>query len=253
MAVALLILVAVSLHAIADATQLTFSKYKHNIYVETDETHYAMYGPVTDKETGAIRIITMSPLGKYYLTSDCDSHWTDLKDIKDDLLESYQKTRVNYLKEKRGAAVSPQSYVWSDTYSSDKREFSAIKVDSRTTVYSSNVFPSELARVIVSGNVIIFAHYDGTLTMKTRNCLYRNEKILLAGIEKMDPDSQKTIFSSTGEKALRKHLKSNPISETAFDNEQSYMKTYTTEENIAATRAMRGGGVASFDGKWFKP
>lgn len=48
MAVMLLILTALSFHAMADATQLRFAKIGWKVYVETDPEHFAMSGPLTE-------------------------------------------------------------------------------------------------------------------------------------------------------------------------------------------------------------
>lgn len=221
----LLILVAVSLQAIADATQLTFTKIDGNMFVETSPEKFAMFNQIKDE--ARTRITTFDTQGQYSLSSDCDTEWNKINKIDEKTLSSYREIREKYLAEKRSPAESPQSFTWSVTYSSDQKEYSVMKLDANTIVYSSKFFPNKLAKVIISEGVIIFAHYDGTLTMKTINCLFSNEKILMEAIKKIDLNGKKSsIFSSKGEKALRNHLESKPFSERYFNLEQRYAKSF---------------------------
>lgn len=217
MAVILLILVALSFQAIADATQFTFTKIGWKVYAETDPEHFAMFGQVRDQY--GLRIVSADKEGHYHLKPDCKYEWKSIDKIDEATLRSYRGVRENYLAEKRGPKESPDSYTWTDSFSSDdKREFSAVRLDSKTVVYSSGYFPKELARVVINGNLIVFVHYDGRVVMKTRICTYTNEEILLGGIQKIDPEWKKSMFSSTGDKPLKKHLKRNPINATPYGN-----------------------------------
>lgn len=130
---------------------------------------------------------------------------------------------------------------------SDRKEFSVVRLDSNTVAYSSQYFPEELAKVIISGNVIVFAHYDGNVRIKTTECLYNNEKILIDGIKKLDPDWKKSVLSSTGDKLLRKHLQHNPMYSSpngSFKYEQNFYKTRTPKELAAMKRAFLMGSMS---------
>lgn len=222
MALILLLLIAVPLQTLTGATELFFSKIGERIYVETDPKHFAMY----DKVANNLRIVSVDERGQYSLEADCGVGWTDIDKIDRAL---YDQVRETCLAEKRGPQESPQSYTWSDTLSSDRKDHSLVKLEDNTRVYSSQYFPAELAWVIISGQIVTFVHFDGTVRMKTMSCLHLNEKILIEGIKKMDSDRRKPLFASTGEEALRKHLKHNPIDASphgTFQSEQKYVKTY---------------------------
>lgn len=243
MALMSLILVVLTFHALADATQFTFTKIGGRIYAETDPEHYAMFGQV--KKNNAIQIVSANKEGHYRLKPDCDRDWLSIEKIDEATLKAYKRLRDNYLAEKRGPRESPESYTWTDSFSSDdKREFSAVRLDPNTVVYSSEYFPEGLARVLISGNLVTFVHYDGRVVIKNMQCLYINERILIDGIEKIDPDWKKTIFSSTGDKPLKKHLKRNPIDVTpygSFKLEQRFSKTDTVEEVRSLGRIIAAG------------
>lgn len=83
--------------------------------------------------------------------------------------------------------------------------------------------------------LVIFVHYDGRVVMKTIHCLFINEKILIDGIQMIDPDRKRPLFSPAGDRPLKKHLKHNPINVTpygSFESEQHFSKTVTPEEMI---------------------
>lgn len=233
------ILIMLSLSAVANSTKVTFVKLNGEIYVETGKQHYAMYGPVRDKN--GIRIIVVDNDDRYYLTSRCEAGWNSLEGHK---VTDYRWYRVKYLKVNRECPaktqVSSSAYKWSDTFSFDDKKFSVVHLSDRAIVYSSSYFPEGLAKVITNKDVIVFVYHDGRVVMKTINCLYLNEKILLAAIRKIDTSGKKpSLFSTSGEKAMRNYLKSHPIDESKFESEQRYIKTYTTQELAAKDRATR--------------
>lgn len=249
MAAALLILVVLSLTAMADATELMFGKIGGKIYAETDPKHFAMFGQVTDQ--GGVRIISVDDQDQFYLTSSCESGWKDMRKIGKAVLESYSKVREIYTQEKRGPSESPQSYAWTDSFSSDQRRFAAIRLDPDTIAYSLQYFPEELARMIISGNVVTFVHYDGTVRIKTMKCLFINERILVEGVQQLDPDWKKSLFSSSGDKDLKRYLKHNGFEQTpdgSFKLEQDFVKTRTPEQWAAIEHAAKGSGMRAFDG-----
>lgn len=249
MAEATLILVVLPLITIADASQLMFGKIEGKIYAETDSDHFAMFGQVTDRD--GIRVIAVDHQGQFHLTSKCESGWKDTKKLDKSVLQSYAQIRDVYMQEKRDPSESPRSYTWSDTLSSDQKGFAAVRLDPDTIAYSSQYFPEGLARVIISGNVVTFVHYDGKVRIKTTKCLYLNERILVEGIRKLDPDWKKSLFSSKGDKVLKKHLKYQGFDTSpygSFDSEQDFSKTRTPQELAAMQNAVLGGGMRAFDG-----
>lgn len=104
--------------------------------------------------------------------------------------------------------------------------------------------------------MIIFVHYDGIVTSKFMKCLYPNEKILIDGIRKINVDGGRSLLSPSEDNGLKKHLYSHPISESDFTGDQLYIRPLTKgergklEEAADMMRAIRGGGVRAFDGKW---
>lgn len=93
--------------------------------------------------------------------------------------------------------ISPETsydrYIWSRDFLHDAKKFSVVRLKKNIVVYSSSHFPSNLAIVIATGKVVVFVNYDGNITLNTRNCLYNNQKILLAEIDKNDVDKRKKI------------------------------------------------------------
>lgn len=216
MKVMLLLLAAASLHELADATRLTISKIDWTFYVETDPEHFATFGMIKYGQEERKGIISVDEKGQYHLTSKCESGWTDIKKVKQATKDAYKETRKNHL--------AFQILTWSDTFSSDQKEEKTVRsnlaTDSR--MYSSKHFPSKLARVVTSGDVAAFVHYDGSVRMKTTKCLGRNEKILIEGLKLIQPDWDKSLFSPSGNKVLEKYLKQHPIDEASFYREQDY-------------------------------
>lgn len=240
-----LILATLSLVALTDATRITFSVIGGRIYAETDQDHFAIFGQTKDKD-GA-RIVSVDEDGQYLLKGNCDSDWTRLENVDAATKFGYNGIRTNHLAETRIPKESPCSYVWSDSFSSDQRDFSVVRLEPQTIVYSSQFFPSKLAKVVISGNVVVFVHYDGTVRMKYKHCLYLNEKILIEGLQKINPEAKKSFFSKTGERVLRDHLRYHPIDATpygSFDTEQMFLKTYTTAELEALKRLIQNGAFA---------
>lgn len=251
-----------SYHATVDATELTFISNNGRIYVETDEKHFGLYGQVTDKD--GLRIIAVNDDRHHYLTSKCFTKQERIEDVSANYLRDYAAVRymvLDMIKQPSPAIskIPTLDYIWSNTFSRDQREFFATRLDKNTVVYSSGYFPKVLARVIISGQAVIFVHYDGNITLKFMKCLYPNEKILIHGIKKINVDGGISSYISPSEdNGLRRYLRNHPISVSNFINEQNYIKPLTKEElreraakHAAITRAVRGQGTRSFDGKWF--
>lgn len=228
------ILLAVSLHALADATQLTFSKIEGKIYVETDPKHFAMFGQVKDKD--GIRAISTDEETQYHLTEKCEIGNTYVDKIDADTRYKYCQVIENHLEETRRPGESPKSYIWTNTFSSEQSDYSVVRLDPETLVYSSQYFPSKLGRVIISGPVVIFVHYDKSIALKTIGCLDPNERILVRGLNKINPETKKSVLSATGDKILKKHLKQNSIDEPKFYLEQKF--AWTDSDNIDARAAI---------------
>lgn len=216
------ILIALSLQALAGATKVTYSINitSGKIYAETDEKHYAMYGQVKDKD--GVRIESASEDGQYYLTSKCESSWTDIKKIDEHTLSSYHQIRENFLALTKGPEESPDFYIWSDEFSNNQRGFSAVRLDPQTVVYGSQYFPSVLARVIISGQLAAFVHYDGNVRMKTLYCLCENEKIFIDGLKRINVNGKNSMFAFAGDKVLKKHLENNSFREFTFRLERKH-------------------------------
>lgn len=224
MAFIIAILTAVSLYAMADATQLTFSKIEGKIYVETDPKHFAMFGQVKDKD--GIRVISIDEEAQHHLTAKCEIGFKYIGKIDGDTQYKYSQIIENYLKETRRPDESPTSYIWTDTFSNEQREFSVVRLDPETLVYSSRYFPSKLGRVIISGSAVVFVHYDNSIALKTIGCLGPNERILVLGLKKINPATKKSVLSPTGDKILKRHLKHDPIDEAKFYMEQKFARSY---------------------------
>lgn len=240
-AMMLLILVVVSLHALADATQLTISRDSEGIYVETDSKHFAMFGQFTNEP--GLRIISSDGEVRYNQNSQCVHDWKEIGKINRDTLHSYSQLRDRYLTEKRAPEESPESYTWYDSFSEDQPiKYSVVQLGSaKTRVFSSPYFPNTIAKVITSyfpklvasypPIVATFVYYDGTVVMKTMNCLLHNEKNLIDGIMKIDPDYEKVHkFSMNGDRALMKYLNSNPVDAAQFNSEQRYLRLNNDKE-----------------------
>lgn len=217
-------------HAIANASRLTFVKNNGNIYVETDEKHYAMFGQVMDTN-GEVLIVAID--GQNYYSLKCDSCETDSKVLekgKPDYVKDYGIIRADYLKiDTECPAISnipTKEYSWSTTFiPNEKKAYSVTRLDDSTLVYSAKSFPNRLARLIISGDVVIFVHYDGHIALKTIKCLNSNERTLLNGIGKIKSGGKiAAIFSPSEEKTLKKYWKKHPINEQEFNFEQEYIE-----------------------------
>lgn len=95
-------------------------------------------------------------------------------------------------------------------------------------MFGSKHFPSQIARVLISHELIIFVHYDGTVRMKTDNFLDPNESILIERLKKVEIEASKSLSLSSPEKALERHLKRSAFDEGSFDLEQNYSKGRST-------------------------
>lgn len=213
----LIIFVALSFHTLVDATRFTFSRVDWKIYAETDSKHFALFGQVQDMH--GTRIVSVDEKGQHYLTSKCETGWEGIEKLDETTLSRYNGIRKYYL--------VPRSFTWSHNISGDEKEFICDKIDEpgyETRVFASTYFPSKLARVLISHELITFVHYDGTVRMKTDNCLGPNESILIEGLKKVQIEAKKSFPLSSPEKALKKHLQRSPFDEGSFNLEQEYSK-----------------------------
>lgn len=246
----LAILIALSLNAIVSADEVTFVKSKGRIYVQTDKRHYALFGQVKDND--GIRIIVVNGKIRYYLTSGCKTGMHDLssQDVNEYFEAGYEYMKVDQ-KSPMLSNIPTDKYSWSDTISDERKEFSIVKLDEETLVFTSKYFPNGLAKVIMSGDVVIFVYPDGQLVMKTMPCLYKNEKRLIDGIKKIDTSGKKyNIFSSNTDKALKIYLKFYPINVDDFSEEQRYNKILTEKEMADIDRAVRGASLGFHERGW---
>lgn len=168
------------------------------------------------------------------LTDKCGSRSKELNKVDEDILRAYSRVREECLKEdNRSPAISnipTESYTWSTNFSGPQ-EYSVVRLDDNTVVYSSRYFPSKVAKVIISGDIIIFVYYDGQVTMKPLNCLGLNEKILIKGIKKIKTDGKKSFsLFAKDEGALKSYLASHKINEENFYDEQLYIKIWTKRD-----------------------
>lgn len=213
--------VALSFHTIVDATEVTFVKDVDNkIYVETDSEHYAMFGQYKNKH-GPV-IIAVYGEHTYQLKANCEKEYHPLDEVSKDLLDNYARLRGIYLKDK--------SMAWSNTFSSDKREFSVVKFKDSTVIYSSKFFPSKIAKVIISGDVVIFVHYDGHVTMKTVKCLKANERKLFNAIKKIGTEKCNPSCFSLKDSPMRVYLKVHKLNEEHLYDEQLYLDVWSDED-----------------------
>lgn len=246
----LILVLALFLRTQADATQVTFAKRNGKIYVETDPKHYAFNGQVSDEPV--MRIIAVDDEGQYRFTSECDLSWTEYKKIGANSLKKYSRLRGIYMRPKEDRREKGGDYVWTESFAEGEKaeQQQAVKdMGDNTFIYASEYFPSFLARVIISGDVVIYVKYNGQVRMKTIKCLYLNEKIFIEGIKKINPDKRMIpLLSSKADKVFRRHLKSNKFHEGYFKLEVDYAKTYTKAELAAMQNAIRGEGVRVFDG-----
>lgn len=173
-----------------------------------------MFGMIKLRHGEQIGIISVDTKGQHHLASKCETDWTGVNRIDQVARDAYSQIRKYYL--------APQSFTWSETLSSDESEDTTVlsNLDAEYRLYSSKYFPSKLARVVISRNIAAFVHHDGTVRMKTTDCLGRNEKILIEGLKLVEPERDRTLFSPSGNKVLKKYLKQNPIDEASFYHEQ---------------------------------
>lgn len=234
------VLLSICAASLANAGQLIFSKVGGKIYVETGPKHYAMFGQFRDEN--GVRIIAVNEGSLYSLTSKCVKSWSPIEEVQRRYLRRYREIRKAFLGVNQwspeASSLATESYRYSTTLSSDQEEYSSIKLDDNTLILSSKYFPSELARVIISGKVIIFVHHDGRVTMKTIDCLYLNEQKLFVGINKLiniiDDDNKLSLNKTNDDdKTIKEYFEANPINESEFSLEQMYSKTYTNEELLA--------------------
>lgn len=130
-----IILTLLSVYAVTDATKVTFTNIRGRIYVETGPNNYAMYRQVTDED--GLRIVTVGEDIHHYLTSKCKHDWSNLRRVDKGQLEKYKQIREIFVGLKEtNFETSPQSYNWTETFSSDHKEFSIIQLGESTKVYS---------------------------------------------------------------------------------------------------------------------
>lgn len=247
MAVTITTLVIVqSLLAIANADTVTFSKIFDHIYVATDSAHFALYGPIKDKD--GIRAVAVNGQTRYYQTPKCETDWNSLDEVKMDY--NLNKEQFSKIQNKCPAITNKptNSYTWSDTLSNASQEYSAVKIDDDTLVYSSAYFPSKLAKVIFSGDLVFFVHYNGFIALKLKGCLYINERILINGIDKMVKSANGLSLFSSPDKVFKKYLKSKRFDENKFKSEQEYCKTYTKKDFEAIEDKIRGSAFVWSEG-----
>lgn len=225
---AILVILFGSIQSLAQAKKLTFTKIGDKYHIETDTKHYALYAKVSSSPTRTVVIdgnmITL-------LRSNCEGETVLPSEIKGATRDDYDDIRGYFLKVKAEDPIkskkATQKYSWSGDFHKDDEEFSLRKLDHDTVVYSSQLFPSKLARVIISENLIFFVHYDGYVMIKEENCLMENERSLIEGIKKIKIDQGKGItscFHPTNDQALKKYLKTHPIDGGMFEREQVYVR-----------------------------
>lgn len=231
MALTLNFIIALSLLSIVNATQLTLKKDGYKVYIETDSQHYAIFKPIDD-EYGDIVVVDGNI--RYSTYKKCDINKVELDKVEDGKIDDFAELKEELLKvsgqSKIETGVPTKSYSWTHTFSNDRIEYSAIRLDRDTVIFSSKYFPKSLARVIIINEVgrglVIFVHYDGRISMKLHDCLFPNEWDLVRGIKQIDVDGRHTtFFSAVGDKALKKYLRKHPISEADFGIEQQYIIT----------------------------
>lgn len=187
MVIKLTILVVLSLNAIVNATRVTFTKMGDKIYVETDPQHYAIFGQYQDEHGNMI--VAVNDEHQYKLGTTCEKKWQNIKDLNGEELDNYKEIREKFLAEKRKSPIlsktSTDSYTWSDTFSTEDRNFSVMRLDGSTVVYSSRYFPSKLARIIISGEIIISIRFDRSVVMKSMHCSTEKEKLLYETIKRV--------------------------------------------------------------------
>lgn len=204
-----------------------FSRFEGNIYVETDAQHYAMFGPITEKD--GIRVVAVNDDDHYTLTSRCAKEWLDLKEISKEKLKVYNDIRIKSAGQSTHITNSPnENYSWLSTYTNGSKKSSILQLDDDTSVYTSKSFPSRLAMVIMSENVVIFIHFDGFVSMRTMNCLYPNEKLLVRELKKIN--SRKRMYCCFS-RSSEKHSATYPFNEPEFYFEQN-MKQHTLKGNF---------------------
>lgn len=221
----MLLVALVTFNAIVDATKLTYSNINGKIYVETDSRHYAMHGQVLDQD--GVRIVSVNGDSYSYLTSKCSLKCEILSDAHENQLRNYARFRkINLSVKQKSPAISnipTSAYIWSDNFSAGEKEHSVIRLDKNTVVYSSEYFPGFLARVIISGEVVIFIQYDGVVGMRSLVCLSPSEKNLIVGIKKINTgDGISSYFSSKGDKAFKKYLQAHPLDVEELISEQKF-------------------------------
>lgn len=205
-----------------------------------------MYGQVTDRD--GIRIIVVGANNHYYQTSKCENKWEDLQDINQDHVRDYRKISEKYsvIKEESPeiSKVPTERYTWSTNLSKDDAKYSAIRLDDTTLVFSSKYFPGDLAKLIYSGGLRIFVHYDGRVILKRWDCMYLNEKILIKAINQNLVDQKGSLRFSiqSRDKAFKKFLENNKFDELEFENEQNFIITYTYAEYAAMQKAVLAQG-----------
>lgn len=240
------LLVALSLHTLVSALEVTFVKQASDrIYVETDPQHYAFYGEYQKKNKPTI----VAVIGEHRirLSAFCEVQCDYLERVEEKVIENYGRIRERYLKEENlsdAISKTPSAgYKWSATFSEDTKKFSVTRLDESTVAYSSKYFPNKLATVIVSGKVVIFIHYDGRVTMKTKECLFANENKLFEGILKIKVDGKSSALWLKKDNPMRIFLMANQLIEEDFDTEQYYFRPMHDKEYnqllLVARRATR--------------
>lgn len=221
MALKLAIIVALfSIQTLACAKKFTFTKKSDKFYIETDDQHYAIYAKVP---SSTIRTVVINKDMITLLRSNCQGETVALSELKGVSKEAFDDLRSNFLKVTAADPITLKTlsdeYTWSGAFQNQGSDgFSLRKLDSDTIVYSSDRFPTRLARVIISRNLIFFVHYDGVLT-KEENCLMENERGLIEGVRRIKTEQSKgvtSLFHSSKDNGLKKYLQAHPISNQMF-------------------------------------
>lgn len=222
----IILAIVLALQTSVDASTLTLNRVTDMFHIGINAEHFAIYARA---EASPTRVVAVNGNKIIITEATCK---TEIHDANERRLNDYIGLRNAFMRKanKSPAMVTSgtRSYAWSEAISEDEKGFSVTRLDDETVVYASKLFPSKLARIIISGNLYFFVHYDGYSAIKEGGCLLDNEKILIEGVRKIKTTNNQgfiSCFHQANDSPLKKHLKVHPINEAIFEREQTYSKT----------------------------
>lgn len=216
----ILLLSLQTLGGLVNASHLFFQRTNNRFYIQTDSQHFAIYARV---QSSPIRVVSLNGDTITRIESNCKVEKKNARESKNaEILAQYMEIRDDFMYSKVEGKADRQRFT--NTLSEDTNELSGRELNDGGAIYSSKHFPSKLARVIIYGNLNFFVHYDGYVAIKESDCLLKNEKNLIDGLNAMKLTLEHWLFHPPRDD-WKRYLEAHPIDEAIFEREQAYGET----------------------------